>query len=106
MRYTIPLLALLFLCGCATSPSKKFVSTFHQAFDTGNTNALLALVSWDGMPEELSSGMVWKLTHYLGRQRVSETALVSFASRPTVPPNHDGRKLVPNLQPKFWLDVT
>jgi len=106
MRCTIPLLALIFLSGCATSPSTKFVSTFQQAFDTGNTNALLALVKWDGMPEELRSGMVWKLTNHLGKQRVSDTALVSFASRPTVPPNEDGRKLVANLQLKFWLFVT
>ena len=79
---------------------------FQQAFDTGNTNALLTLVKWDGMPEELRSGMVWKLTNYLGKQRVTDTSLVSFDSRPIVPPNQDGRKLVANLQPKFWLDVT
>src|SRR5437660_12700650 len=68
MRHIIPVLALLFLCGCAESRSTKFLSTFQQAFDTGNTNALLVLVKWDGMPEAFRSGMVWKLTNYLGKQ--------------------------------------
>ena len=106
MRYLIPILTSLFLCSCAKPPPARFVRTFQQAFDAGNTNALLGLVKWDGMPDELRHGMVWKLTNHLGEQRVTETALVSFERSPIVPPNQDGRKLVANLQPKFWLDVT
>jgi len=106
MRYLIPILTSLFLCSCAKLPPARFVRTFQQAFDAGNTNALLGLVKWDGMPDELRHGMVWKLTNHLGEQRVTETALVSFERSPIVPPNQDGRKLVANLQPKFWLDVT
>jgi len=106
MRYLILILTPLLLCSCATSPPAQFAKAFQQAFDAGNTNALLAFVKWDPMPDELRHGMVWKLTNHIGEQRVTKTTLVSFDSRPTVPPNQDGRKLVANLQPKFWLDVT
>ena len=106
MRYLVLILTPLLVCSCATSPPARFARTFQQAFDAGNTNALLALVKWDAMPDELRDGMVWKLTNHLGEQRVTERALVSFGPRETIPPNQDGRKLVPNLQPRFLLKVT
>lgn len=106
MRYLIPMVMSLLLGGCAKPPSARFVGTFQRAFNSGNTNALLALVKWEGMPHELRSGMIWMLTQHTGEQRVTGTTLVSFETRPTIPPYRDGRKLVANLQPKFWLEVT
>jgi hypothetical protein len=106
MRYIIPIFAFFLLCSCSTPPPTQFARTFRRTFDTGDTNALLALVKWDGVPEELRSGMVWKLTNHIGEQRVTKTAWTTFDSQPIIPSNQDGRKLVANLQPKFWLDVT
>jgi len=103
------ILVTLVLCSCARfsarDPAAQFVSTYKLAFDSADTNALLALVKWDGMPDDLRAGMVWKLTSNLGVQRVSLTELLPFDNGATIPPNKDGRKLIANLPPKFWLHV-
>jgi len=108
MRYWI--LTICLLSGCekpaGQSGAERFVAIYRTAYDSGDAQAALALVHWEGVPEESRQGMSWMLTNYVGQHKITKTVLTPFKARPSLPPWKDGRKLVSNIPPLFRLEVT
>jgi hypothetical protein len=106
----IAILTIGLLCGCdapVKSSVEKFADSYERAFNSGDTNSLIALTKWDGVPDEIRRGMIWTLTNDFTKHKITETVLTPFESNPSLPTWHlDGRKLESNLQPKYWLEVT
>ena len=109
------LLAALVLClfvGCGSGGSTarpktkdEFVSAFKTAYESGNEAAILNMVKWDGVPDDLRALVTFTLIPQSKNLEIQEINLIPFSQTGPVPGPQlpDAAPIKFNLQPKYWL---
>lgn len=109
-RIVLSFALLSTLIGCSGKPKPPtseadFITAYRTAYDAGDRAAVLALVKWDGVPDELRKLTEMALTFGIGNHQIVSIELVAYAPDPKLPMEIEGRKIETNLPPQYWLIV-
>ena len=104
------ILVFLFVCGCGTSvdsatSEQAFLNTYRNAFENGERDALLRLVKWDGVPDDLRRTQETAYLWFSGKHKITKIEMVPFKLGPEDTQEVDGRPTKLNLEPHYWLLV-
>ncbi|MCH8046999.1 MAG: hypothetical protein IID44_25130 [Planctomycetes bacterium] len=107
----LSLAIVLSMTGCAEQmnrPRSKeaFVKEYTTAFDRGDTERVLSLVDWNGVPKPLRELYERLLTLHAGKHKVSDARLVKYKPDPKINDTYRGRKVITNSKPSYWFEVT
>lgn len=112
MCNTARYIPFVMLIGCGAPlerhPSTKedFLAAYKTAYERGDVDSLVALVAWDDVPTRLRQQQIRLLTNYAGRHTITSIHLIEYENDDSTPIVIDGREVLPNLRPLFWLEVT
>ena len=102
--------AALLLVGCGDSSppittEAQFIRTYKRAFESGDRDTIIAMVKWDGVPDDLREFIEVSLTGYAARHKITEIEMTDFVPHPEMPMAIGGRPIKPNLDPVYSLVV-
>ncbi len=105
---TVIVLLLLVLTDCGKAPAAprtqaQFIEAYRSAYNANDKAAILNLVKWDGVPDDLRKAYEQWLTIWIGKHQITSIEMVAYEADPNLPTEIDGRKLESNLTPSFWL---
>jgi hypothetical protein len=108
LRTILLFASMLLALGCEKGPpapktQAEFIEAYRSAYNAGDKAAVLALVKWDGVPDDLRKFSEQVLTLWIGKHQITTIEMASFEPDPELPQEIDGRKLESNLAPNYWL---
>jgi hypothetical protein len=112
-RTSVTLFLVFAMSGCGrASPvpvpktRAEFIAAYRAAYNAGDKPAVMAMVKWDGVPDDLRRVSEMALTLWIGKHQITSIELVTYEPDPNLPMEIDGRKLESNLPPTYWLVAT
>ena len=108
MRYLISIVVIAIGCNAEVNlptSEQDFIETYRTAFESGQSDAILRLVKWDGVPDDLRRSQEFAYTWFVGKHKITTIELVAFEIGPDDTFEVEGRPITTNLEPQFWLLV-